>query len=291
MLFSMTGYGRTKLPINGKTFTVEIKALNSKGLDINVRLHPLFRDKEMDIRNIIGAEVVRGKIDFLINNDPGEEVKLADLNPTLIMEYHRQLKDMSKGLSMSDEKLFELALQLPNLTASTQEVMDANDWPLVEKAVREACREFAAFRRQEGDNMMEDLGKRIGIITDILDRVAILDPERINRSRDRILSSLRSNMPEDQIDMNRFEQELIFYLEKMDITEEITRLRSHCAYFLECMITGNHEKGKKLAFISQEMGREINTIGAKSYHAEMQKLVVEMKDELEKIKEQLNNVL
>lgn len=287
----MTGYGRTKLPINGKTYTVEIKALNSKGLDINMRLNPFFRDREMDIRNIIGAEVVRGKIDFLINNDPGEEVRATDLNPTLILDYHRQLKEMSKNFSISDEKLFELALNLPNLNTSTQEVIAAEDWPFVENAVRKACGELAAFRRQEGDNMMEDLGKRTGLILEALDQVAVIDPDRINRSRDRIMTSLRSNMPDDQVDMNRFEQELIFYLEKMDITEEITRLRSHCAYFMECMVIGNHEKGKKLAFISQEMGREINTIGAKSYHAEMQKLVVEMKDELEKIKEQLNNVL
>lgn len=287
----MTGYGRTKLPINGKTYTVEIKALNSKGLDINMRLNSFFRDREMDIRNIIGAEVVRGKIDFLINNDPGEEVRVTDLNPTLILDYHRQLKEMSKNFSISDEKLFELALNLPNLNTSTQEVIAAEDWPLVEKAVRKACEELAVFRRQEGDNMMEDLGKRTGLILEALNQIAVIDPDRINRSRDRIMTSLRSNMPEDQVDMNRFEQELIFYLEKMDITEEITRLRSHCAYFMECMVIGNHEKGKKLAFISQEMGREINTIGAKSYHAEMQKLVVEMKDELEKIKEQLNNVL
>jgi uncharacterized protein (TIGR00255 family) len=291
MLLSMTGYGRTKLPLNGKTFTVEVKALNSKGLDMNMRLSPMFRDKEMDIRNLVASEVVRGKVDCMINNDPGDEVRNNDINPAVIKDYQNQLAELVNGMDISKERIFEWALQMPNVTSSTQEVLQPEQWTIVEAAVKEACKELALFRKQEGDNMLIDLQKRTAIILDVLEQIAVIDPERADRSRERLLAGLRTNLPEEQIDMNRFEQELIFYLEKMDITEEIIRLRSHCDYFSECMGSDQREKGKKLAFISQEMGREINTIGAKSYHAEMQKLVVVMKDELEKIKEQLNNVL
>ncbi len=291
MLLSMTGYGRSRLPINGKTYTVEVRALNSKGLDINVRLSNMFREREMDIRNLVSGLVIRGKVDILINNDPGEEQRSADLDPALISAYVQRLREAAGTILVSDEKLFELAAQMPNVAGQTQETLLPEQWSTVSKALQDACEELTVFRKQEGSNLQKDLELRTRNIEDTLLAVEQLDPERRDRSKDKLMQQLNSQFSDEQIDKNRFEQELIYYLEKMDITEEIIRLRSHCTYFLENITQEAIEKGKKLAFISQEMGREINTIGAKSYHAGMQKLVVDMKDELEKIKEQLNNVL
>lgn len=291
MLLSMTGYGRSRLPINGKTYTVEVRALNSKGLDINVRLSNMFREREMDIRNLVSGLVIRGKVDILINNDPGEEQRSADLDPALISAYVQRLREAAGTILVSDEKLFELAAQMPNVAGQTQETLLPEQWNTVAKALQDACAELTVFRKQEGSNLQKDLELRTRNIEDTLLAVEQLDPERRDRSKDKLMQQLNSQFSDEQIDKNRFEQELIYYLEKMDITEEIIRLRSHCTYFLENITQEAIEKGKKLAFISQEMGREINTIGAKSYHAGMQKLVVDMKDELEKIKEQLNNVL
>ncbi len=287
----MTGYGRSKFTLNGKQYTVEIKTLNSKGMDVNLRLHTMFREKEMDIRNLIAGKVVRGKVDCTINNEPGEELRNIELNPELVQAYMSQLKMMAAGLSISDERLFELTVQMPNLTTTAQEVFNPESWPVVEAAVNEALAELLKFRTQEGNNLLNDIRLRNDNIKATLKEVEVLDPQRIERTKERLLSGLEQQLSGEQYDTNRFEQELIYYLEKMDITEEITRLRSHCDYLVECMEASAIEKGKKLGFISQEMGREINTIGSKANLADMQRQVVIMKDELEKIKEQLNNVL
>jgi len=287
----MTGYGRSKLELKGKKYTIEIRTLNSKGFDVNLRLHHMFREREMDIRQLIASCVVRGKADININNDPGDESKNGELNPELIIFYMKQLKAISANLELSDERLFELSLQLPNIAAGTQDALDPKDWPLVKKAIDDVCADLKEFRIREGRSLKEDLEIRNSNILKILEKVTILDPDRVVRAKERLQNALSTYSDEEVADANRLEQELIYYVEKLDINEEVTRLRSHCSYFTECMDSNNEEKGKKLAFISQEMGREINTIGSKSYHAEMQKLVVDMKDELEKIKEQLNNVL
>ncbi|KRP04754.1 MAG: hypothetical protein ABR94_09380 [Sphingobacteriales bacterium BACL12 MAG-120802-bin5] len=287
----MTGYGRSKFVLKGKQYTVEIKTLNSKGLDVNLRLHTMFREKEMDLRNLIAGQVVRGKVDCSINNEPGEELRNIELNPELVNAYMSQLKAMAAGLSISDERLFELTVQMPNLTSTAQEVFDPEYWPVVEAALKEALADLLKFRTQEGNNLETDIRLRNDNIRAALQEVEVMDPQRIERTKERLLSGLEQQLNSEQYDTNRFEQELIYYLEKMDITEEITRLRSHCDYLVECMEAAVTEKGKKLGFISQEIGREINTIGSKANLADMQRQVVIMKDELEKIKEQLNNVL
>lgn len=290
MLLSMTGYGRAGLEVNGKRFTVEVKTLNSKGLDVNLRLHTMFREKEMDIRQLVVGCIGRGKADVTINNAANEDNRNGELNPSVIRSYMEQLQGIAGDLGLGQEKLFELTLQLPNVSLTTPDVLKDDQWQLVKDAIEAACKELYHFREQEGKSMAADLHERNRIILEVLAGIEALNPERLGKARERLDQSL-SGVGDDLIDRNRLEQELIFYVEKMDINEEITRLRSHCNYFTEVMENDLEEKGKKLAFISQEMGREINTIGSKSYHAGMQKLVVEMKDELEKIKEQLNNVL
>jgi len=286
----MTGYGRKTFSLNGKNILVEVKSLNSKTFDLNLRLATLFKEYEMEIRNILSNKIARGKIDCTIGFEMNDE-KNGDLNPNAIKEYYKQIKAISSELNITDENLFKLVFRLPNVTqTSNEELTDEQHAELISN-LNNVCDQLLLFRKDEGANMKKDLDERIRMILASLSEVEKLDPSRVEQQRTKLWNDLQTYVNDEQIDKNRFEQELIFYLEKMDITEEVIRLKSHCTYFTETIHDPSVEKGKKLGFICQEMNREINTIGSKAYHAEMQKKVVVMKDELEKIKEQLNNVL
>ena len=286
----MTGYGRSTFSLGGKNIVLEMKTLNSKSFDLNLRIAPLFKEYEIEIRNILNKSIMRGKTDCTIGYEMSDD-QGGEVNPVAVKEYYRQLKAIANELQIDDSKVFDLVFRLPNVTTTSNESLSEEQWELVQAQIEAACKQLNKFRTDEGANLEKDLVLRVQLMREALKEVEGLDPQRMEQQRTKMFSDLQNYMGDEDIDKNRFEQELIFYLEKMDITEEVTRLRSHCDYFIETMEETLNEKGKKLGFICQEMNREINTIGSKSYHAEMQRKVVVMKDELEKIKEQLNNVL
>lgn len=286
----MTGYGRKTFSINGKIVIAEIKTLNSKTFDLNLRLSPLFREQEMEIRDILNKKILRGKTDCTIGFELNDE-KNGELNLGVVKDYYRQLSDISNALGEKDAKIFELIFRLPNLTQQTLDKLGEADCRTLMESVEDVCGQIVRFRKDEGVNLENDLMLHIHMILSALGDVEEMDPARVERQRNKLYNDIHNLKTEEQPDMNRFEQELIYYLEKMDITEEVIRLKSHCSYFTETLNEPTFEKGKKLGFISQEMNREINTIGSKAYDADIQRKVVVMKDELEKIKEQLNNVL
>ena len=286
----MTGYGRSTFTLGGKNIVLEMKTLNSKSFDLNLRIAPLFKEYEIEIRNLLNKSIMRGKTDCTLGYEMSDD-KGGEVNPVAVKEYYRQLKAIAGDLQVDDSKVFELVFRLPNVTTTSTESLTEDQWNEVQKQLEKACAQLNKFRSDEGANLEKDLVLRVQLMREALAEVEALDPSRMEQQRNKMFSDLQNYMSDENIDKNRFEQELIFYLEKMDITEEVTRLRSHCDYFIDTMNDNSNEKGKKLGFICQEMNREINTIGSKSYHAEMQRKVVVMKDELEKMKEQLNNVL
>lgn len=286
----MTGYGRTTFSLNGKNIVLEVKTLNSKSFDLNLRIAPLFKEYEMEIRNLLSKYIVRGKTDCLLTYEQMDE-KAGEVNPAAVKEYFRQIQSIAQDLGVQDARVLDLVFRLPNITSSSTEPLSDEQWAIVTKHIDNTCGQLAQFRKDEGQNLEQDLVLHVNLIGQALQQVEALDPQRMAQQREKMHADLRNYLSGENIDMNRFEQEVIFYLEKMDITEEVIRLRSHCEYFMQTIAESAQEKGKKLGFIAQEMNREINTIGSKAYHADMQRKVVEMKDELEKIKEQLNNVL
>ncbi len=290
MLLSMTGYGRKTFSLNGKNIVLELKTLNSKTFDLNLRLAPLFKEFEIEIRNTLNKSVLRGKTDCTIGFELMDD-KGGELNPAAVKEYYRQLKEVAKELHVDDANLFDLVFRLPNITTTSNDSLSEEQWKELHHHIENVCKQLHTFRTDEGKNLEKDLVLHVELILNALTDVESLDPSRMEQQRTKMFTDLQTYLSDEEIDKNRFEQELIFYLEKMDITEEIIRLRSHCKYFEQTIAEEAIEKGKKLGFICQEMNREINTIGSKAYHAEMQRKVVVMKDELEKIKEQLNNVL
>lgn len=290
MVLSMTGYGRTTFSLNGKNIVLEIRTLNSKSFDLNLRLAPLFKEYEMEIRNMLSRQILRGKTDCMLTYEQMDE-KAGEVNPAAVKEYFRQIKSIADELQVNDARVLDLVFRLPNVTTSSVEPLSDDQWLTVQQQLENTSAQLWKFRSDEGMNLEKDLLLRCGQIRLALAEVEILDPQRMTQQREKMHADLKNYLSDENIDMNRFEQELIFYFEKMDITEEIIRLRSHCDYFEHTLAEHAQEKGKKLGFIAQEMNREINTIGSKAYHAEMQRKVVVMKDELEKIKEQLNNVL
>ena len=285
MIQSMTGFGKSILQLPSKKITVEIKSLNSKNLDLNARIPSQYREKELQLRNKISRELTRGKVDFSVYVEvTGEETSSA-VNSAAVKKYMAQLRDIYPA---SDVDLLQMAVRMPDAFKTEREEIDENEFKAIEEAVDEALREINDFRSTEGKALEDELEQRAGNIQQLLEEVIAMDPERIAGVRERLhkgVAELKEN-----VDQNRFEQELIFYIEKFDITEEKVRLENHMDYFLKTLKSSD-SNGKKLGFISQEMGREINTIGSKSNYAPMQQLVVQMKDELEKIKEQLLNVL
>ena len=282
----MTGFGKASLQLPTKKITVEVKSLNSKGLDLNTRMPSVYREMELGLRNQIAQQLERGKIDFsLFIEITGEETS-SKINVPIIRGYINQMKAV---ITDADEtELMKMAVRMPDALKTERDELDENEWKQIQTVIIEALNNISEFRQSEGLSLEKEFSLRIANIREYLNQAIALDPERIQIIKDKLqtaIAELKVN-----IDENRFEQELIYYLEKLDVTEERVRLTNHLDYFLET-ITGNEANGRKLGFITQEMGREINTLGSKSNHAEMQKLVVMMKDELEKIKEQVLNVL
>ena len=285
MILSMTGYGKAVIELPQKKVTVEIKTLNSKSLDLNVRVPTFYREKELTIRGKLSRQLVRGKIDFSIFiESTGFEV-VTSINKDVVNNYIDQLRDIAVT---SPESLLEIAMRLPDTLKTEREQLDESHWVEIDKTIDDAIAEVIQFRSDEGKVLWQDFTDRIKAIQQLSDDVIGLDKERIQQMRERLEKSV-SDLKQT-VDENRFEQELMYYLEKLDITEEKVRLNNHLEYFLQ-ELNSNDSNGKKLGFISQEIGREINTTGSKSNFAPMQKVVVQMKDELEKVKEQLLNVL
>lgn len=289
MIKSMTGFGKGEVRLAGKVITIEVKSLNSKQSDIFMKLPSSYKSKEIDLRNIISQSLNRGKIDFLLSVESTEN-NLVKINKELALSYFNQIKELepSVGDKMSEEML-SLILRMPEVIGSTgKEEIDENEWEAIKKATNEALKNLDNFRNTEGKVLENDLFSHIKNITTYLTQIDPLDKIRVAKIREKQEKAI-SELKEVTVDKNRFEQELIYYFEKVDISEEKVRLKSHLDYFV---VTAKEDNpGKKLGFIAQEIGREINTIGSKSNDADMQQMVVQIKDELEKIKEQSLNVL
>ncbi|MCX6329566.1 MAG: YicC family protein [Bacteroidia bacterium] len=291
MIKSMTGYGKSIAEIPQKKVSVEIKSLNSKSLDLNTRLPWLYKEKEAEIRTIINQKLERGKIDLTMNFDVLDSEIVPVINKTVVKNYYSQLKEIATELKIkTDEQLLSTIMKLPDALKTEKPELADEEWTLVREKILEAVEQLDLYRIEEGKPLEADLIRCVGKILNMLEEVEKFEGDRITKIREKLNSSLIENVGIDNIDKNRFEQELIFYLEKLDINEEKVRLKKHCEYFLE-KISSLPPNGKILSFISQEIGREINTIGSKANDASIQKLVVMMKDELEKIKEQTLNVL
>ncbi len=285
MIHSMTGYGKSVLQLPTKKLTIELKSLNSKNLDINSRMPSIYREKELAIRKLLANELLRGKIDFSIYVETTAEDTSTQINTPVVKQYIQQLSQVVNG---DDIELLKMAVRFPDALNTVREEINENEWQLIEAEIKKAIDDLNDHRLDEGKVLESDFRNRVNTIDTILEEVVKMDPERVQGVRERLHKSVEEL--KDKFDENRFEQELIFYIEKLDITEEKVRLKNHLNYFIECL-NSSDSNGKKLGFISQEIGREINTIGSKSNYAPMQQLVVQMKDELEKIKEQLLNVL
>ena len=285
MIQSMTGYGKHIIQLPNKKITVEIKSLNSKNLDLNTRIPSSYREKELSIRNVLAKSLTRGKIDFNLFIEMTGEATNTKVNSAVVNEYIAQLREVVAG---DDTELLKMAVRMPDALKTERDEIDENEFAEILNAVTHALKEINTYRTDEGNVLKNDFLQRIDTIENLLKEVASIDGDRIANVRERLHTAV-SDLKE-RVDENRFEQELIYYLEKYDITEEKVRLENHLNYFREA-IGSKDSNGKKLGFITQEIGREINTIGSKSNYAPMQQLVVQMKDELEKIKEQALNVL
>jgi len=286
MIQSMTGFGKATLQLPTKKITVEIKSLNSKGLDLNTRMPSVFREMELGLRNQLSLRLERGKIDFSLYIEATGEETSSKINVPIVRGYINQMKAV---IPNADEtELMKMAVRMPDALKTERDEIDENEWKQIQKVIDEALENIAQFRKDEGVSLEKEFLHRIANIMTLMNNAVSYDAERVETVKTRLRTAL--DELKENVDENRFEQELIFYLEKYDITEEKVRLENHLNYFIETL-AGTEANGRKLGFITQEMGREINTMGSKSNHSEMQKLVVMMKDELEKIKEQVLNVL
>ena len=291
MIKSMTGYGKAIAETPQKKITIEIKSLNSKQLDLNTKLPWLYREKEPEIRNIISQRLDRGKIDFSIFCDMLDNEVVTVINKSAVRNYYNQFKEIAAELKIDlDDQIFTAIMKLPDTLKTEKPDMSEAEWEIVRTQIIESVTMLDLYRIEEGNSIMADLKKCIGKILSLLDTVQTFETGRITKIREKLMSLLDENLGSEKVDKNRFEQEIIFYLEKYDINEEKVRLKTHCDYFIETINT-SAPNGKILNFIAQEIGREINTIGSKANDASIQKLVVMMKDELEKIKEQTLNVI
>ena len=285
MIQSMTGYGKSVIQLPTKKITVEIKSLNSKSIDLNARVPSSYREKELEIRKNISKSLIRGKVDFNLYVEVTGEKTNAKVNEVVVKQYMNQLNNV---VSVDDVALLKMAINMPDAMKTEREEIDSDEFKTILEAVNEALTAINLYRSDEGKVLEDDFKMRISSISELLIKVTDIDSDRIDIVKDRLRKAVGDL--KETIDENRFEQELIYYLEKYDITEEKVRLKNHLNYFMEALDSSD-SNGKKIGFICQEIGREINTIGSKSNHAPMQQLVVQMKDELEKIKEQALNVL
>lgn len=291
MIQSMTGYGKATVVFGDKKINVEIKSLNSKAMDLSTRIAPLYREKEMEIRNLITQALERGKVDFSLWVEKEAAEAATPINVALVENYYQQIKSISETCHIPlPEDWFATLLRMPDvLTKVDIQELSEEEWNTVRKAIEEALQHLTDFRKQEGLALEKKFTEKIDNIEQLLKSIEPFEKERVAKIRERITEALEKTLNTDY-DKNRLEQELIYYIEKLDINEEKQRLSNHLNYFRETMANG-HGQGKKLGFIAQEMGREINTTGSKSNHAQMQNIVVQMKDELEQIKEQVLNVM
>ena len=292
MILSMTGYGKATADFPDKKINVEIKSLNSKAMDLSIRMAPSYREKEMDTRKEINAAIERGKVDFVLWVEKKDcAADATHINQNLVAEYYRQIKDISSNVSIPlPEDWFQTLLKMPDvLSANETSELSEEEWNITHDTIRKAIENLLEFRRQEGAALDKKLREKITNITQLLGSIEPYEKDRVEKIKSRIQESLNKFL-DVQYDNNRFEQELIYYIEKLDISEEKQRLSNHLKYFIATM-EGGQGQGKKLGFIAQEMGREINTLGSKSNQAEMQKIVVQMNDELERIKEQVLNIM
>ncbi len=291
MVKSMTGYGKATANYELKTITIEIKSLNSKQLDLYVRLPNLYKEKELEIRQIISQFVERGKVECSISIEQTQVSSPLKINTDVVNDYFEQISNLANKLQLPiTDRLLATILRLPESLSSDIVTISDEEWSVLKQTLEKALIEFDQFRQQEGANLVLDIRKRVQQILELLSQIEPFEKDRIEKIKVRIQSALQEAIPSNSIDNNRFEQELIYYLEKLDITEEKVRLRSHCQYFFDTL-NDSEPSGRKLGFITQEIGREINTLGSKANDANIQRLVVMMKDELEKIKEQLLNIL
>jgi uncharacterized protein (TIGR00255 family) len=291
MIQSMTGFGRAICELAEKVVVIEIKALNSKQLDVNMRLPAQFREKEMELRNELANRLKRGKADVSFNVEYKEGRQATRINIANLMNYYRQLKSLSDEMGIvTTDALLQAILRLPDTLDMGKETPEAAEWEKLQSTFTTAIDELEKFRNQEGKALSLDIMDRINSIENLLVQIESFEKERTEMIRSKLSSSLLEFIPQESLDKNRFEQELIYYLEKSDISEEKNRLKNHCQYFSEVILEPD-QVGRKLGFVAQEIGREINTIGSKANHSGIQRIVVLMKDELEKIKEQLMNVL
>ena len=286
MIQSMTGFGKATMQLPTKKITVEVKSLNSKGLDLSVRMPSIYREMELGLRTQIATALERGKVDFSIFIESTSDQTSTKVNVPIVQEYMNQLKAVYADADAIE--LMKMAVRMPDALKTERDEIDEKDWATIQIAIDESLANILGFRKDEGQSLEKEFQLRIGNIRNYMNQALALDSERVQAIKDRLQNAISELKV--TIDENRFEQELIYYLEKLDITEEKVRLTNHLDYFLET-INGTEANGRKLGFITQEMGREINTMGSKANHSQMQKLVVMMKDELEKIKEQVLNVL
>ncbi len=291
MLQSMTGYGKAEGSYQNKNITIEIRALNSKQSDINIKVPPVLREKELELRKKIGGKLDRGKINCMIAYEVSGKEQAATLNNPVIKSYIKQIKRISEDMRVEfDSRLLQAALQMPEAYENEEQELDEQEWQVVWETLGEALDEVVRFRKQEGEAIEKDFHGRIGQLEAYLQEIEPYEEARQEKIREKMHEKLKAYLSNFEVDQNRFEQELVYYLEKLDITEEKVRLGNHFSYFRD-LLAQEKPVGKKLNFLTQEMGREINTIGSKSNDFEMQRLVVQMKDELEKIREQVMNVL
>lgn len=289
MLKSMTGFGKSIAEYGNKRINVEIKSLNSKQTDINLKIPYLYREKEIEIRNILSQKLERGKIDCIIFLENNADASNITINKSLALKYYQELNSLATEINETHNDILNILVKMPDVIKAEKEELDENEWNEILKALHDAIDKADKFRKQEGDLLKLDFIKRNNLILQLLSEVEPFEKNRIENIRQRINNDITTFLNSDKIDPNRFEQELIYYIEKIDFTEEKVRLKKHCNYFTETLNEGS--AGKKLGFVVQEMGREINTLGSKANDFDIQRIVVIMKDELEKIKEQLSNIL
>lgn len=291
MIKSMTGYGKETIILPEKKITVEIKSLNSKQFDFNIRIPSFYREKEQEIRQLVARQLVRGKVDFFLHAELSGTSHSYAINKSLALSYYRQLKDVEFDLDVDTKSDYlALIMKMPDVLQAENTELNTEEWAAIYAGLEQALVNIDRFRVEEGAILYKDISARINIILELMEQVTPFEEQRIVNVRQKLEKEVQTWMDSGRADQNRFEQELIFYIEKLDITEEKVRLKRHCDYFLETM-SAQDAQGKKLGFIAQEIGREINTMGSKANEANIQKIVVQMKDELEKIKEQLFNIL
>lgn len=290
MIKSMTGYGKSEGTVGQRKFTIELRSLNSKQLDLNVRMPSVYKEKELELRTFLAGQIKRGKSDLTIYYEAGMEERKVSLNRSLMESYYADFKEVAENIGQENVDYMSLLMRIPDVLRSEKEEFNEDEWKTIHELILQALEMFNNYRTQEGDHLEKDFVERINRILTLESELEGPAEQRVIRVKERIRQNLVDFIQKEKIDQNRYEQEVIYYLEKMDVTEERVRLVANCNYFLEILENGDAQ-GKKLGFISQEIGREINTLGSKANDSDIQRIVVQMKDELEKIKEQVLNVL